>query len=323
VVTQGYRFATSTRTNVVSQIRQWIYFCVYFGLQIMPATAVDLSLFSELLSKTSGYGHIKNVIGGIRYLHHTTGHIFPTESVWLEDTLQGLKRKLKGTPKQVLPIDPVILRRMFPFVNLGSTCDIAMWVGCLLAFFTLFRKANLCPRDKKFDPETVLTRSDVVLDDEGQRVLVFVNFSKTNQFSCRQYCIPIPRNDDPALDLYRYVKMLYTRVNAAEESPALSFSSTSFITHRTFTTKLKLWLLKAGLDPDLFSGHSFRRGGASYLYSIGGSTLMVQVMGDWRSQVFTRYLYLTMDDRQSAQSLIRTAINKTVGYTTLPPGILP
>ena len=131
--TQGFRFAASTRGNVVSQIRQWVYFCVYFGLRIMPASAVDLSLFLELLSKTSGYGHIKNVVGGIRYLHHTTGHEFPTESVWLEDTLQGLKRKLKGTPKQVLPIDPVILRRMFPFVNLKSNVDIAIWVGCGLS----------------------------------------------------------------------------------------------------------------------------------------------------------------------------------------------
>ena len=197
-----------------------------------------------------------------------------------------------------------------------------MWVGCLLAFFTLFRKANLCPKDTKYDPGTVLTRDDVVLDTVGQRVLVFVNFSKTNQYSQRQHCIPIPRNSDPALDLYRFVQLLYSRVDASEESPAMSYSATGFINHRTFTTKLKGWLSKAGLDPAMYSGHSFRRGGASYLYSIGGSTLMVQVMGDWRSQVFTRYLFLTMDDRQSAQALICSAINKTVGHTTLPPEVL-
>lgn len=262
------------------------------------------------------------MIGGIRYLHHSSGNVFPTDSVWLDDTLQGLKRKLKGTPKQVLPINPVILRRMFQFVNLHSNTDLAMWVGCLLAFFTLFRKANLCPKNPKFDPETVLTRDDVVLDEVGQQVLVFVNFSKTNQYSQRQHCIPIPRNEDPALDLYRFVELLYSRVKAHDDSPVLSNSATSFITHRTFTTKLKLLLVKAGLDPALFSGHSFRRGGASYLYSSGGSTLMVQVMGDWRSQVFTRYLYLTLEDRQSAQGLISTAINKTIGLTDLPPDVL-
>ena len=307
----------------MSQIRQWVYFCSYFNIQKLPASSTDLSLFLELLSRTCGYGHIKNVLSGIRYLHHTRGYNFPSDSIWLEDTLQGLKRKLKGTPKQVLPIDPVILRRMFPFVNINSNTDIAMWVGCLLAFFTLFRKANLCPRDLKYDPSTVLTRDDVVVDEDEQCVLVYVNFSKTNQYSRRHHCIPIPRNDDPALDLFRFVKLLHSRVPAAEDTPALSFSTTCFITHRSFTAKLKNWLSKAGLDPALFSGHSFRRGGASHLYSIGGSTLMVQVMGDWRSQVFTRYLYLSLEDRQAAQTLIQSSINHTVGYTVLPPEVLP
>ena len=322
VETQGFRFATSSRANVLSQIRQWVYFCTYFGCTTLPASSQNLSMFLELLSKTCGYGHIKNVVGGIRYLHHTTGFQFPSESVWLDDTLQGLKRRLKGTPKQVLPIDPVILRRMFPFVNLGNNSDLAMWVGFLLAFFTLFRKANLCPRDKNFDPSTILTRDDVVVDEEGQQVLIFVNFSKTNQYSRRNYCIPIPRNDDPALDLFRYVKLLYSRVNANEDAPAMSYSSSGYVNHRSFTTRLKLWLTKAGVNPLLFSGHSFRRGGATYLYSIGGSTLMVQVMGDWRSQVFTRYLYLTLEDRQSAQTMIQSSINDTIGCSVLPPDVL-
>ena len=145
-----------------------------------------------------------------------------------------------------------------------------MGIGCLLAFFTLFRKANLCPKDKNFDPETVLKRDDVILDEEGQQVLVFVNYSKTNQYSHRHHCIPIPKNDDPALDLFSFVKLLYARVDAHEDAPVMSHNRSSYITHRTFTTKLKSWLSLAGLDPSLFSGHSFRRGGASYLYSIGG-----------------------------------------------------
>ena len=323
ISTQGFRFAAGSKSNILSQIHQWVYFCAYFNLRVMPASATELCIFLELLARTCGYGHIKNVISGVRYLHHISGYKFPSDSIWLEDTLQGLKRKLKGTPKQVLPIDPVILRRMFPFVNLSSNNDLAMWVGCLLAFFTLFRKANLCPHDQHFDPSTVLTREDVILDQEGQRVLVFVNFSKTNQYAQRQHCIPIPRNKDPALDLYKYVELLYSRVQAHDDAPVLLFSSKSFINHRTFTTKLKSWLTKASLNPALFSGHSFRRGGASYLYSIGGSTLMVQVMGDWRSQVFTRYLYLSMDDRQSAQSLIMSSINNSVGYTVLSPEVLP
>ena len=93
-----------------------------------------------------------------------------------------------------------------------------------------------------------------------------------------------------------------------------------FINHRVFTSRLKALLKSSGLDPVLYSGHSFRRGGASYLYNVGGSTLIVQVLGDWASQVFTRYLLLSLDDRLDAQMLISKNINDTVGVLH-PPNI--
>ena len=279
-------------------------------------------MFMEVLSYSSGYGHIKNVIGGVKYLHHISGHEFPSASTWMDDTLQGLKRKLKGTPKQVLPINPVILRRMFQFVDLRKNVDLAHWCGCLIAFFTLFRKANLCPRENNFYPETVLTRGDVILDEEEKRVLSFVNFSKTNQYQQKCHVIPIPKNEDPALDLYSHLSKLFSRVEVDEDAPALSYAKKSFLTHKPFTAKLKYLLGKAGLDPSLFSGHSFRCGGASFLYSVGGTTLMVQVLGSWSSQIFTRYLYLSLDDRLEAQTLIARNINQTIGNTVLPPSVL-
>ena len=201
ISTQGYRFAKSTKSNVRSQIRQWVYFCIHFNTTLLPASEEDLCIFLELMSNSSGYGHLKNVLGGIKYLHHALGYHFPSDSVWIEDTLQGLKRKLKGTPNQVLPITPIILRRMYKLIDIGKTQDLALWSGFLIAFFTLFRKANVCPKDLYFDPETVLTRGDIVIDEENERVLIFVNFSKTNQYQKNCHVIPIPKNSDPSLDL--------------------------------------------------------------------------------------------------------------------------
>ena len=87
MVTQGYRFAKSTRSNVRSQIRQWVCFCVYFGIPVLPAKETNICMFKELMSNSSGFGHLKNVLGGVRYLHHTLGFIFPSGSVMLEDTM--------------------------------------------------------------------------------------------------------------------------------------------------------------------------------------------------------------------------------------------
>ena len=206
-------------------------------------------------------------------------------------------------------------------MNIKQTRDLALWCGFLVAFYTLFRKANVCPKELLYDPETVLTRGDVIIDNENERVLIFVNFSKTNQFQKSCHVIPIPKNVDPCLDLFRHLGSLFRKVKADDDAPALSFSPTSFVTHKTFTERLKKLLSQSGLEPSLFSGHSFRRGGASYLYSVGGSTLMVQVLGSWSSQIFTRYIYLSVEDRLAAQNLIMENINKTVGSVELPPSI--
>ena len=284
----------------------------------MPASAENLSMFMELMSNSCTYGHCKNVLSSIKFLHIALGYDFPTNNFGLEATLQGIKRRLMGTPQFVLPIDPVILRRMFSHIDTSNTMDLSLWCSFLVAFYCLFRKANVVPKSDKFDPECVLTRSDIVIDDIGHNVMIYVNFSKVNQYQKSFHVIPIPANDDPALDLYRHLRQLFSTVKVTGTSPAFMYSKTRYINYKSFTVRLKQLLAKAGLDPALYSGHSFRRGGASYLYGIGGSTLMVQVLGDWASQIFTRYLYLSLDDRKAAQDLIKLNINHTVGLTTLP-----
>ena len=313
IISQGLKFAASTKKNVLSHIRQWLYFVIFFSLEPIPATPDNLCLFMELMSNTSSYGHCKNVLSSIKYIHTATSSSFPLNNFSLEATLQGIKRRLKGTPQFVLPIDPTILRKMYENIDVKKPQDLSLWCSFLVAFFCLFRKANVVPKDRNFDPECVLTRSDIDIDEEGRNVLIYVNFSKVNQYQKSFQVIPIPANEDPALDLFRHIKLLFSTIAVPGTSPAFMYSKSSFIDYKSFTTKLKGLLSKSGLDPSLYSGHSFRRGGASYLYSIGGSTLMVQVLGDWASQIFTRYLYLSMEDRQEAQDLIKSNINLTLG----------
>ena len=131
IVSQGYRFASSTKNNVLSHIRQWLYFSIYFGLDILPALPENLCMFMELMSNSSTYGHCKNVLSSVKYIHTATGYDFPTNNFGLETTLQGIKRRLKGTPQFVLPIDPVILRRMFNHINTDNRQDLSLWCSFL------------------------------------------------------------------------------------------------------------------------------------------------------------------------------------------------
>ena len=309
--TQSYRFANSTRRNYLSYLRTWLYFTVFFGLCPIPASAESLCWFAELMSLTCGYDHIKNILSGIKYAHAALGHEFPSSSFSLDTTLQGLKRRLARTPLQVLPIDPTVLRLMYRELNVQKRQDLALWCSYLVAFYCLFRKANCVPKNADFDVTKILTRENIGIDERERKVYIYVGFSKTNQYRKRDRCIPVPANDDPALDLYRHIKQLLSTVDAPENSPAFTYGPNKFIGYDLFTRRLKQLLLSSGLNPELYSGHSFRRGGASFLFSVGASQLMVQVLGDWSSMVYTRYLFLSAEDRMAAQHLIAQAINST------------
>ena len=278
----------------------------------MPASEEALCWFAELMSVTCGYDHIKNILGGVKYAHVSLGYQYPSSSFSLDTTLQGLKRRLARTPFQVLPIDPTVLRLMYRNINVNKKEDLALWCAFLTAFYCLFRKANTVPKSAQSDINKILTRDNIGLDRRNRRVYVYVGFSKTNQYRKRDRCIPVPSNVDPALDLYRHIEKLFSSVNASDEAPAFSYDTNKFICYDQFTRRLKQILSLSGLNPDLYSGHSFRRGGASFLFSVGASQLMVQVLGDWTSMVYTRYLFLDAEDRMKAQLLMADAINSSV-----------
>ena len=307
--TQGYRFAEGTRKNYLSYLRSWFFFATFFGMSALPASEKALCWFMELMAVTSGFEHCKNTLGGVRYAHVALGLPFPSSSFSLDSTMQGLKRRLARTPYQVLPIDPKVLKLMYEKININKNEDLALWCSFLVAFFCLFRKANCVPKDNNFDVNKILTRANIGLDTQKQTVYVYCGFSKTNQYRKRDMCIPIPSNNDPCLDLFRHMSLLKERVPAPPDAPAFTYGTNQYINYRKFTSKLKQVLDKAGLNPDLFSGHSFRRGGASFLFSVGASQLMVQVLGGWSSLVYTRYLFMSEQDRLEAQILMAKAIN--------------
>lgn len=44
-----------------------------------------------------------------------------------------------------------------------------------------------------------------------------------------------------------------------------------------------------------YTGHSFRRGGATYAFRSGVPGELIQVMGDWKSDAYKRYFDFSFD----------------------------
>ena len=307
--TQGFKYTKESAANVLSAIRQYLYFTIHFKLSPFPTSVDTIVCFMEFMARTSGHPHLKHLLSSVKFAHEAMDMPFPVNSFQIDTTMQGLKRKLARVPFQVLPITPSILKKMFLHLNMNLVQDRALWCSYLISFYGLLRKSSAVPKTKKFDVNKVLVRRNVMIDTQSNMVYLYLGYGKTNNFCTRDVIIPIPGNTCPALDPVRHLSALFSAVNAGPSEPAFSYGKDSFISYSSFTSRLKSLLKKAGYDPDLYSGHSFRRGGATFLHSCGGTALMIQASGDWSSQCFTRYLYLSEADRLHSQKLMSSVIN--------------
>ena len=311
-VTQGFKYTKESASNVRSAIRQFLYFTLHFKLQPWPASVDTLVCFLEFMSRTSGYPHLKHLLSSVKYSHEALDQPFPSCSFMLDMTMQGLKRRIAKVPFQVLPLTPVILKKIFLHLDMSKPQDLALWCSYLVSFYGLLRKSNAVPKGVNYDVNKILVRRNISVDTENNMLYIYLGHSKTNNFCTRDVLIPVPGNNDPAMDPVRHLHSLYSSVQASPTSPAFTFGKGQFIKYTNFTTQLKNLLKKAGYNADLYSGHSFRRGGASFLHSCGGTSLMIQASGDWSSQCFTRYLYLTEAERLQSQALMARGIDSGV-----------
>ena len=301
--TMGLYYSKKSKQNVLSHLRQLCIFCVSFGLDFLPVARNTLLGFIELLSRSSGFDHVQHVLSSIKFLHEFTGHNYPGDSIEFKVLLRGLKRKLSKPAKQALPITPEILILMYNHVDIRNQFELAHWTSFIFALRLLYRKSSIAPQSlNKFDPQTGLSREKAVLSNGV--VLVYENHSKTNQFMASTRVTPLVSCDILALNPVYHYYLLVTNNVVHDSKPAFSFyeaGQIKCVTHGSFTNYLKQLLVKIGLDPLRWSGHSFRRGGASLLYRLGIDPITIQACGDWSSDTFLRYLEVSFNCLWSAQ----------------------
>ena len=139
---------------------------------------------------------------------------------------------------------------------------------------------------------------------------IYTNFSKNVQFAERDIVIPLLHIPG---DILCPVTALHNLMqNNPDDSPLFSYiqsGKTQCITYNLFTTRLKQLLSQAGYSPELYSGHSFRRGGASFLYSLGADPIMIKFSGDWLSDSYLNYVSVDLSSREHAQKMMVAALS--------------
>ena len=227
-------------------------------------------------------------------MHLDEGYSNPLANSWyLLSILKGLRRHKGEGIDQKLPITDTILQSILAVLNFSNPFEVTFWTACLVAFFSFFRKSNLLiPSPSQFDPAKHLCISDIQFGTSG--AVLSIRWSKTIQYRQKTLCIPLPHIARSPFCPFSALMLCISRIPKQEHPlPLFCFpfpQGPQPITYTMFITHLRLCLRKIGLNPTLYSGHSFPRGGASYALQCGIPAKWKKLQGDWSSDSYQRYL---------------------------------
>ena len=292
-------YAVSTRKNLKIQWEAFLLFCFYFNLQHIPADTLTLQLYAQFLSRSfKSVDSIRNYLSGVRTMHLLLGYTIDHVNNFLINlSLKGLTRLKQHCVKQAEPITPLILSKIHNILNMENADDTVYWCLFLLAFFLVARKSNLVPTNKiDIKSKHFLLRNDI--STIGENLCVSMRWSKTIQFGQRVLQTPLLKlNSSILCPVGAYQQMLKVSPTLEENQPLFVLKNKKVVTYYMFQKKLKSIMSNLGYDSSKFSSHSFRRGFATFAFRSNIAADEIQILGDWHSDVYKKYISLSIEDK--------------------------
>lgn len=287
---QSQAWAPTTNKTYASQIKAYYAFCRQYNFIPVPAPPQQLSYYIAHLGRRLSYASIKQYLNAVRLLHESAGTQAPLHEFSVRLTLRGLKRVKGDCPNRKAPITPQLLFRLLQNLDLSRPLHAAVYAAGLTLFFGVLRRANLIPPiDAPFDNSRHLRRRDVTINNSGATLLI--RWTKTNQFRNKITILPLPRLPGHLLCPTQAIKHYFDLTSTADpDGPAWVIpgrKGLTPITPRQFVTVVKAALKDYSTN---IGGHSFRRGGATWLRQCGVDIPLIKEIGDWATDAYMRYV---------------------------------
>lgn len=308
-------YASSTRSTYCSMRNAYLRFCLYFGKSPVPAEKDTLLTYMVFLARSLSASSISSYMNVIRLMHLEAGFENPLDEFELSLLSRGIKRTLGRPPSQKLPITPEILLSIRNVLNLNSSKDRAFWCACIVGFLGFFRKSTLLPKNKSCLKQSLLIK-DVSISNEGDVMNIIVRHTKTIQFGQRVLSLPFYKAQKVELcpvramiDMLAGLKGLFHHIS---DQPLFSFvnevGGLGYLDHCEFVRQLKHCIKLCGLDVQMYSGHSFRRGGCTFAFALGLSPVLIKLRGDWRSNAYERYVTVSESQQLGIARALSTGL---------------
>ncbi|GFZ43606.1 hypothetical protein JCM24511_01326 [Saitozyma sp. JCM 24511] len=238
----------------------------------------------------------------------------------VERVIAGANRFHGNTSRQQpLPITLPILRKLVavirrsPHIYGGPVSSLAVIAAFTLAFSCFMRMGEFTY--DTFDPRFDLRRDSVqVLPDDYK---ITIPASKTDPFRVG-ITVVIPKG--PADICPRRALSAWLSASPSPPAGPLFRSATGTFGRSMLSRFLSRSLTDAGFASHLFTGHSFRRGAATWAASIGMSATEIKTLGRWNSDCYR--LYVDAGPSRSAE-IGRTLLCTPTSRSTLPASGIP
>ena len=276
----------STRRTYCSAQNQYIEFCQKLSIDPLPASENTLLMYVAYLNRRSiKHSTISVYLAAVRSLHVEEGFPYP-----LEDR-HRLKRALNcvkiegGPPKKKLPITFSILWNVLNYISSNYNHKL-IWAAMTLAYFACLRAAEFCVRNK-FYPAVNLTMDDIKLN--SNHLVLHLKSSKTDKFR-QGVNIYVGCSGTRVCSFCSMLEYLKERKKLLARSNALFiFENNVVLTKKLFVNQFRLLLALAGYTGE-YSGHSFRRGGATDAATAGLMDWELKLFGRWSSDAYQQYI---------------------------------
>jgi integrase len=281
----AYARATRAESTLRAYASDWADFTAWTAardLVALPAEPETVALYLTDLAHTLRPATITRRMAAISVEHQRLGLPSPTTDPRVREIMRGIRRTIGTARREAAPAGIGEIRRMTARLpdTLAGTRDRAL---LLIGFAGALRRSEL----------VALDLDDV--EDHERGLTLHLRASKTDQ-EREGRRIAIPRGTDPETCP---VRALRAWLAAAKINDGPLFRSVdrhgnianARMSDRAVSLVVKRAAARAGLDPDLYSGHSLRAGFATTAAANGASERAIANQTGHRSmEVLRRYI---------------------------------
>jgi hypothetical protein len=297
--------AESTRVKYGTGVKAFRDFALSINWTItMPVPERVMTLFAASMMGRVSASTMHGYVAAVASWHIDEGKVLlQAEMMTLKRAIDGMERlQPRRAVRRAVPITAAILEDLARTSDLACHDDVIFMAVAALATIGVLRLGELVPTSKAADLPLMAKHISVKPD----AVELSMPRSKTDQLGLAP-AHPIAKTNTLACP-WRWVKeMRRLAVHSAGEGPAFVKVTGATVTRGWIIAKLNDKMEALGWRGGSFSGHSFRRGGATSLAAAGVSPHLVARCGRWKSSTYQIYIDPTREAMLEAQKALASS----------------